>query len=118
MYGLSEKGEFTSEVEKEYVHYIKPQECGSHFGAEYAEVSDGSLSVRIEGMTSFSALPYGADTLAHTLHDDELPESDGTYLCADYFMGGLGTNSCGPAVQREHRVPDAGQGEITFCWKK
>ena len=46
------------------------------------------MAVRIEGMTSFSALPYGADTLAHTLHDDELPESDGTYLCADYSEPG------------------------------
>ncbi len=112
------KGEYFSRVEDEYVHYVRPQECGSHCGAEYAELSDGELCVRAEGMRSFSALPYAAKTLAETKHDDELPASDGTYLCADLFMGGLGTNSCGPAVQREYRVPFAGKGSVLFTWRK
>ena len=100
------------------MHFVKPQECGSHCGAEYAELTDGTFTVRAEGMRSFSALPYDAKTLAQTAHDDELPESDAVYFCADYYMGGLGTNSCGPATQDEYRVPSAGQGSILFLFRK
>ena len=117
MCGHCTKGEYSSRVQNEYVHYVKPRESGSHCGAEYVEVSDGSFAVRAEGMRSFSALPYDAATLAEVKHDDELPESDGVYLCADYYMGGLGTNSCGPDVRAEYRVPDAGNGNILFLWK-
>ena len=96
-----------------------PQECGSHWGAEYAEVSDGQFAVRAEGMRSFSALPYSAETLTATAHDDELPPSpEGTFFCADLYMGGLGTNSCGPAVRADCRVPENGKGEICFFWVK
>ncbi len=112
------KGEYTSRVADEYVHYVKPQECGSHCGAAFAELSDGEMTVRAEGMRSFSALPYSSATLTSARHDDELPESDGTYFCADLFMGGLGTNSCGPDVRREYRVPFAGKGTVLFTWKK
>ena len=112
------KGEYASRVSDEYFHFVKPQESGSHCGAEYAELSDGQMTVRAEGMRSFSATGYDAHTLAATAHDDELPESDAVYFCADYFMGGLGTNSCGPAVLPEYRVPAAGKGEILFVWEK
>ena len=118
MYEYCRKGEFESDADKEYVHFVKPQECGSHCGAEYAELTDGTFTVRAEGMRSFSALPYDAKMLAQTAHDDELPESDAVYFCADYYMGGLGTNSCGPATQDEYRVPSAGQGSILFLFRK
>ena len=113
-----EKGEFQNKVQDELVHYIKPQECGSHCGADYAEVTDGNITVRAEGMRSFSALPYSARTLADTLHDYELPESDATYFNVDYYMSGLGTESCGPCVRPEYRVPFAGNGKILLRWSK
>ena len=118
LYEYCMKGEYVSDVRSEYVHYAKPQECGSHFGAEYAVLTDGETVIRAEGMRSFSALPYDAKTLAETAHDDELPESDGVYFCTDYDMGGLGTNSCGPGVRKEYRVPAAGKGSILFGWSK
>ena len=48
----------------------------------------------------------------------ELPVSEKSYLCADLYMGGLGTASCGPGVRDELRVPDHGKGCITFFWIK
>ena len=119
LYTYCAKGEYTSSVCDEYVHYVRPQECGSHWGADYAEVTDGDLIVRAEGMRSFSALPYSQETLTATAHDDELPENaEGTFFCADLYMGGLGTNSCGPAVRQDRRVPESGSGTISFFWSK
>lgn len=112
------KAVFSASVADEYYHYIKPQENGSHCGAEFAEISDGEITVRTEGMRSFSALPYGADILSDTAHDDELPDQENTYFCTDYYMSGLGSNSCGPELEEKYRVPLAGNGRITFFWKK
>ena len=79
-------------------------------------MSDGKHTVRVEGMRSFSCLPYGAETLENTKHDYELPKSDGTYLCADYFMSGLGTNACGELPHEKYRTPSMGAGKITFIF--
>ena len=119
LYTYCAKGEYTSSVKEEFVHFVRPQECGSHWDADYAELSDGTLTVRAEGMRSFSALPYSQEMLTETPHDDELPEkAEGTFFCADLYMGGLGTNSCGPAVRQDRRVPESGSGTITFFWSK
>lgn len=118
LYEYTAKGIYDSDIKDEYIHYIKPQECGSHCGADFAQLSDGALAVRVEGIRSFSALPYNSKVLAECRHDDELPVSEKSYLCADLYMGGLGTASCGPGVRDELRVPDHGKGCITFFWIK
>ena len=77
-------------------------------------MSDGKRAVRVEGMTSFSALPYSTAQLQNAAHDYELPERDGTYLSADYYMSGLGTNACGPLPFDGYVTPNAGAGAICF----
>ncbi|MBQ4268999.1 MAG: hypothetical protein IJB97_05050, partial [Clostridia bacterium] len=114
VYEFAVKDLYEGKVETEYYHYAKPQESGSHYLAGFAELTDGKVCVRAEGMHSFSAIPYSAETLAATAHDDELPESDATYFHCDYFMSGLGSNSCGPVVGKKYRVPQEGKGEIRF----
>ena len=69
-------------------------------------------------MGSFSALPYSAETLATAMHHDELPETDGTYFTVDYYMSGIGTNSCGPATRPPYRMPAKGNGTIRFFFGK
>ncbi|MBQ8658479.1 MAG: hypothetical protein IJ506_05020 [Clostridia bacterium] len=117
MYLFSKKGEYENTVDKEYYHYVKPQESGSHFSPDWAEVSDGRNAVRIEGMQSFSALPYSWSVLANTKHDYELPEPDATYLSADFYMTGVGTGHCGSLPSENCRVPHSGKGEICFIFK-
>lgn len=80
MYEYAIKGEYESEVKEQYKHYVKPQECGSHYLPDYAEVCDG------------------------------------TYLCADCFMSGLGTNACGELPHEKYRTPKKGVGKITFIF--
>ncbi len=117
-YEYARKGEFRSKVADEYFRYVRPQECGSHWDADFAEVSDGEMTVRAEGMRSFSALPYAANTIAKAAHDDELPAPEGTFFNADICMAGLGSNSCGPSLPEKYRVPQNGKGCVTFYWKK
>ncbi len=114
MYEYAIKGEYECSVKDEYKHYVKPQESGSHYLPDYAEVSDGKRVVRVEGMTSFSALPYSTAQLENAAHDYELPERDGTYLSADYYMSGLGTNACGPLPFDGYVTPNAGADAICF----
>ena len=113
------KDVFESSVAMQYDHrYIKPQESGSHYGADFAEVSDGELTVRAEGMQSFSAIAYSAKTLTDVLHDDELPAQDATYFTADFWMSGVGTHSCGPKLPQKFRLPSHGCGRITFSFEE
>lgn len=116
-YNFAFKAEYSDEIANQYHHYLYPQESGSHFGAEYVEIFGGESSVRVEGMTSFSALPYSAKTLENAMHDKELPESDATYLCFDLDMSGLGSNSCGPIPFKQYTVKDKGAGEISLLFK-
>ena len=99
------------------VHYVKPQENGSHYGTEVMEITNGTDTVRVEGDFSFSALPYSAQTLTKTAHDWELPESDGTYLNVDYAMAGIGSNSCGPKLDEKFETPRKVAGKLTFIIK-
>lgn len=117
-YNFAFKGEYEGKVRDQYYHYAKPQESGSHFGAEWAELSDGERTVRAEGMTSFSAIGYSAEELADCKHDDELPEQSGVYLSADLFMTGLGSNACGDIPLSEYRLPAKGKGRVRFLFKK
>ncbi|MDE6401264.1 MAG: hypothetical protein K2L54_01480 [Clostridiales bacterium] len=118
MYEYAFKGEYEGKVKEQYHRYVKPQESGSHYAPDYAEVTDGKHAVRIEGMTSFSALPYSADQIEAAAHDYELPPSDGTYLSADFFMSGLGTNACGHLPFDGYRTPNEGKGAIEFYFVK
>lgn len=109
------KDVFEGRVSEQYSHlYITPQESGSHWGADFAEVSDGGMTVRAEGMASFSAIGYSAETLTNTAHDDELPAPDGAYFTADFAMSGVGSRSCGPVLPKEYSAPRRGGGCITF----
>ena len=118
MYLFAKKAEYENTVDKEYYHYVKPQESGSHFSADWAEISDGENVVRIEGMQSFSALPYSWNDLANAKHDYELPKRSKTYLSADFYMTGVGTGHCGSLPSEKCRVPHVGKGEICFIFKK
>ncbi len=113
------KDVFIGKVSEEYCHlYIKPQESGSHCGADFAEISDGKTTVRAEGMQSFSAIGYSAEILSDTLHDDELPQPDATYFSVDFAASGIGSNSCGPTLPKKYCVPQKGSGCITFRFSR
>ena len=111
------KDVYTDTVSNMEVNYVKPQENGSHYGTEWLEIDDGKDSVRVEGAVSFSALPHGTKDYCSVLHDWELPARSSTHLCIDYFMAGIGSNSCGPELDEKFRTPTSGKGMFTIILK-
>ena len=107
-------GEYTTTVADNFNDYIIPQENGSHYGCAVACLTGGGHSVRIEGDFSFSALPYSIEQLHHTAHSYDLKPDGDAYLCVDYFMSGIGSNSCGPRLPEVFRTPDTGEKTISF----
>ena len=97
--------------------YVRPQEHGSHFDTEFMELTDGKTTIRVEDNFSFSCLPHSAMTYTKTAHTWELPESNATHLSLDYFMSGIGSNSCGPKLDDKYKVPAKGKGSITLIIK-
>ncbi len=113
------KDVFESNVADEYEHgYIKPQESGSHFDPDFAELSDGETVLRAEGMQSFCAIPYSAETLSEAKHDDELPASDAVYFTLDFGMSGIGSRSCGPKLPLQYRLSAKGEGRIVLRFSR
>lgn len=118
------RGEFLREyaygrdsVSNMEVRYVKPQENGSHYGTEWLEIGNGKAKIRIEGNISFSALPHSSKEYVAATHDWELSERKSTYLCLDYFMAGIGSNSCGPALDTKYRTPMEGAGNFVLILK-
>lgn len=91
---------FTSTVKAMHEDYIKPQENGSHYKTEQIILKSNEFKLIVNGMFSFSVSPYTVDELAKKAHNYELCESGNTVLHIDYMMGGLGSNSCGPELEK------------------
>lgn len=111
------KDVYQDTVSKLEVDYVKPQENGSHYGTEWLELSNGEDIIRVEGLFSFSALPHSTKEYTNTNHNWELPKREATYLCIDYFMSGIGSNSCGPALDPQYYSPEKGKGKFTIILK-
>lgn len=100
-------GWYDSALHSEYPHPLKPQESGSHYGAQALIVSDRENAILVRGESfSFSALPYTQEQLSDVMHDDELRAEDACVLCLDAAHRGIGSNSCGPALASGYAVPD------------
>lgn len=60
---------------------------------------------------SFSASPYSQEELTARAHNVELQRSGHTVLCLDAAQAGIGSNSCGPALDPQFRIS---QEELDF----
>ena len=112
----SECGKYAGVTNKEYFHYVKPQESGSHFGSTEIVFCDG-IKITAEKQFSFSVLPYSARTLAGATHDFELKEDGNIYVSLDIAMSGIGSNSCGPELAERYRAPKKGRNIFRFVLK-
>lgn len=114
---FSEKDVIKETVKDSYYPYAKPQESGSHYDCSYCEIKSSDVTIRAEGDSfSFSAIPYSVSELTNKAHNDELV-SDGTYIYLDYFMQGIGSNSCGPALDKKYHIPFKAQKAIKIIIK-
>lgn len=102
-------GMYESDVEKEYVNYVYPQEHGNHTEVKVLRIGDLEFSSAAGFECNVSA--YTAKDLYHAMHTDELKKDGKTHLRVDYKVSGIGSNSCGPALEEKYRLSEK---EITF----
>lgn len=113
----SYKGEFETTATDNYNDYIKPQENGSHYGCEYAEITDGKNAIRAEGDFCVNLSPYSVSELSSKKHSFELKKDGNNYFHIDLFMSGIGSNSCGPSLADEFKVPDSANKTIKLFFR-
>ncbi len=98
-------GLFSSTVSSEYFPYIMPQETGNHIGARCVSLSSPEAALHITGDNfEFSALHHSLEALDQAMHTWELPEEHRTDLLIDYKNSGIGSNSCGPSLDRRYAL--------------
>lgn len=101
---------WSSTVDKQYVHYPRPQFSGNHEQTAEVVLTDakghGWAITSGDGSTfSFSALPYSERQLSTTAHDCDLKPEGKVYLNIDAAVMGLGNSSCGPGVLTKYVIP-------------
>ena len=94
-------GMFESNVDAEYVHYVRPQEHGNHTATKYLRIGD--LAFTAEDM-EVCVSKYSTQTLTRAEHTDELVADGYTHLRVDYKVSGIGSNSCGPELEKPYRL--------------
>ncbi len=97
-----------SSVDKEYVHYPRPQFSGNHEQTATLSLTDSKgKGYTVSSLTtpfSFSALPYSQEQLSTVAHDCDLETENNVFLNIDAAMMGLGNSSCGPGVLTKYAV--------------
>ncbi len=106
----SRMGEFASTVHESYEPYVHPQENSSHYGTRWAIVSSvaghGLMFTEESAPFSFTASHYSSRLLSETAHHYELKPEAETTVNIDYKQSGIGSNSCGPSLNRKYRLDD------------
>ena len=109
----SRLGRFAAKVDALHEDYLKPQENGSHWDCSDVTVTNGDLALTVRGESfSFNASHYTQEELTAKMHNFELEKSGYTVLCLDGAMGGVGSNSCGPALLEQYRIDKDEQLQI------
>ena len=108
-------GRFSSSVADQHEDYVRPQENGSHCDTSMVTLTAGQRSLRALSRENFSfnASPFTQEELTDRAHNHELDASGSTVLCLDHRMAGIGSESCGPAIQEEFKV-DADEYQFAF----
>ena len=103
---------FSSTVTDHFEHYVRPQENMAHAETRWMEVADvagqGILVTNTESNRdfSFNCSHFTAEQLTKTAHDYELVPLADTVVNIDYRHTGIGSNSCGPALEPQWRFEE------------
>jgi len=99
-------GVFAGGVSELHEDYLRPQENGSHYDCDYVTLTGTDSFVAIIGDKPFcfNVSHYTQEELTAKNHNFELEESGYTVLCIDAAQNGIGSNSCGPALDPRFRL--------------
>lgn len=104
-------GQYSSSADREYVNYVFPQEHGNHNEVKLLRIGD--LEFTSETAFECNVSEYTADALYHAMHTDEIAKDGKTHVRIDYKVSGLGSHSCGPALNKKYRLDEK---EVTFTF--
>ena len=110
MHGHANMGMFESCAAEEYVPYVRPQEQGNHYGVRQLTLAD-KLCFRSETDFECQVSRYSTEMLTKAQHTDELIADGLTHVRVDYKVSGIGSGSCGPALDEKFRLSEK---EFTF----
>ena len=97
---------YCSTVQAQHEDYVRPQENGSHWNCDYLRLSGPLGGLEVFGDEfSFNVSRYTQEELERKGHSFELEKAPGTILCLDYRQNGIGSNSCGPALNPRYAMP-------------
>ena len=105
----SRMGLFKTTATENFEHYIRPQENSAHYGCKWADVTAVSGHGLYFSADSFSlsVSHYDPHYLTGFAHDYELVPEHETTVIIDYRNAGIGSNSCGPELDRKYRIEEA-----------
>ena len=92
-----------SSAGREYVPYVRPQEHGNHTAVKWLRI--GELEFSAEDM-EINVSRYSTAALTRAEHTDELVADGKTHLRIDYKVSGIGSNSCGPELEKKYRLAE------------
>ena len=104
MHNAAPMGMYTSDVDKEYVNYVRPQEHGNHTEVKMLQI--GKLEFTSQKGMEINVSKYSTAALYKAEHTDELATDGKTHLRIDYKVSGVGSNSCGPQLEEEYRLSE------------
>lgn len=96
---------YVSRAEDEYVNYIRPQEHGNHIKVRELTLED-KITFKAESTFEANVSQYSIEQIQKAEHTDEFGDSKATYVRIDYKSSGIGSNSCGPALEEKYRFND------------
>ena len=109
-------GYYESTAEENFdKNYVRPQESGSHYASKYLCVAN-AFALTAKNPFSFSVAPYTTAQLRGTKHNFELEENDFVNVCIDLAMRGIGSSSCGPALNPIHEIEKEGKNVFKFTF--
>ena len=98
-----------SDAASEYVNYVRPQEHGNHTDVKMVQL--GKLVFSTDRTMEIQVSRYSCHALLAAEHTDELAPDGKTHLRIDYKVSGIGSNSCGPELEKAYRLEEK---EISF----
>ncbi len=111
-----EYGFYSSNAYENYdKNYVYPQESGSHYASKYLRVGN-AFSLTAVSPFSFSVNPYTTKQLCETKHNFELKENNFVNVCIDLAMRGVGSHSCGPALDKKYEIPKSGKNTFKMVF--
>ncbi len=97
MHAHAPAGLYHSDAKQEYVNYVRPQEQGNHYDVRRLTLG-GKLQFRSTGSFECQVSRYSTEMLTEAQHTNELIADGLTHVRVDYKVSGIGSGSCGPAL--------------------